>query len=290
MGQIYQLVYVFCFVLLGQGVLAAEKQSLPSNFEDWERIHKIYMDAQSVLQPDSKIPQIKFSEKEYEILLKDTKVREFYLTQMDTIVEECSARMEVLECKTLLHQVGKLDLNECLGGLEFTFANGAIEELNEDLEKVILTGSGFNLKPFEKYSNSQSVEKLVARLRRNLTKVCTVEGCPKKRNPGSIGKCLRYVKLGMMAGGFTSSYSGTKHAGDYGRDLKGMGFKNLLSDSKYKGMTARTAPRGAVLVYSGGSSGHIEVKAGENEFLSDFRSARPVNEYLGRRLIGIYVK
>ena len=55
-------------------------------------------------------------------------------------------------------------------------------------------------------------------------------------------------------------------------------------------LTARDAPVGAVLVYNRGPSGHVEVKAGENEYLSDFKSATPINEYLNRKLIGIYVK
>jgi hypothetical protein len=143
---------------------------------------------------------------------------------------------------------------------------------------------------FSSYSNAPQTRRMIETLRRNLTRNCDPRtGCRGSRRPGSVGRCLRYVKFGML-GNYTNSYPPGLHAKDFGGQLQRMGFRNLKSDSRFRNMRPEQAPEGAILVYSGGPSGHIEVKAGPNEYLSDFRDSRPISERLPRRLIGVYVK
>lgn len=269
--------------LLSSALLAAETTA---NFEQWHRLHLIHLKAKQALYPKKKVEGFEFARKDFDFLVKDAKYRELYTQMMDGVVEECSAKLELPECQELLNAIEENDISVCLGAENFNFASDSLFNLNQEVAEIIQVKS--QKVDHSSYSNSKQVTNMIARLRRNLTLECTVSGCPKKRVAGSKGKCLRYVKLGMMGGGFTKNYSGTKLARDFGKDLKSMGFKNLLASDK--SLNARNAPKGAVLVYSGGCCGHIEVKAGEGEYLSDFKSGRPVDEYLSRRLIGVYVK
>lgn len=69
--------------------------------------------------------------------------------------------------------------------------------------------------------------------------------------------------------------------------LKKKGFRNVTSQYK----TAGNAPPGAVLVYSGGASGHIEtvvIRDGKRLYCSDFCSSSPINTRASRKLVGIY--
>lgn len=144
---------------------------------------------------------------------------------------------------------------------------------------------------FRQYENSPQVERMISTLRTNLTRNCSTGGaCRGRRAPGSEGACLRYVKIGLMGGGFTGSYPPGLHARDFGPQLRRMGFRNLKDDPRYRNMTPEQAPKGAIIVYSGGPSGHIEVKAGSNEYLSDFRSSQAIHHRLPRRPIGIYIR
>ena len=81
--------------------------------------------------------------------------------------------------------------------------------------------------------------------------------------------------------------------------LKAEGFENLLETEKGAGYTAGNAPLGSVLVYDGGrkkcerdsiSCGHIEIKLNAAEYCSDYCKSIPINRYLNRKLIGVYVK
>ncbi len=274
----------FLLLLLPQS-LWAEGQTT-ANYDQWMRLHTIHMKAQRALTPEAANPGEKFTRAEFDALVKDAALRELYTQKMDTIVEECSARLDIFACQELLNAVEEGDLGVCLGAENFNYASDSFFKLNEDVAVIIEAKT--QKSDHSKYSNSSQVTNMIARLRRNLTLNCTVSGCSSKRKPGSKAKCLRYVKLGILAGGFTKNYSGTKMARDYGGDLRSMGFTNLMASNK--SINARNAPKGAVLVYSGGCCGHIEVKAGDNEFLSDFKSGRPINEYLPRKLIGVYVK
>ena len=152
-----------------------------------------------------------------------------------------------------------------------------------------------------------------------------------KRRAGSFrnsngkrgGMCYKGVKTALAASGLTSHYmTGNSAVGAYngfsytgrGRHihiastheetLKKFGFVNLLDYAEYKDRLSDpyNAPKGAVLVYSGGNMhGHIEIKIGEagsGEVVSDLHSYHPrtgheksIGSGVGRRtLVGVYVK
>lgn len=113
-------------------------------------------------------------------------------------------------------------------------------------------------------------------------------------------QCYRGVKEALVGAGLVSEYWSERPACDAHEkgSLTKLGFQNILSD----GYRAGNAPLGAVLVYSGGAAvchdsrgrrkgcGHIEVKLNENEFCSDHCKSIPVDQYLNRKLVGVYVK
>lgn len=263
------------------------------NFNEWQKLHKIYVDALNKLDPENKPRRNDISEKEFELLQKDVAIREKYMELMNEVEERCIGRTDLAECQHILSETKEYDINTCLGDFDYTFYNEKMEELGDHLSLIFKAG-GFTKeglqKKYQSYSDSNQVKNMIAKLRVNLTKNCTASGCSGKRKPGSKGKCLRYIKYGLLGGGFTKEYSGTLHAKDSGADLKRYGFKNLMSDPTYAQMTARDAPIGAILVYSGGKSGHVEMKSGENEYLSDHANNIPISDYLPRKLIGVYVK
>lgn len=124
----------------------------------------------------------------------------------------------------------------------------------------------------------------------------------KKKSSRSTGACFRYVKNALLAGGLVNKYLSEISAKKAGNELKSEGFVNLLEDPqlKQKIKSPYDAPRGAVLVYSGGPHGHIEIKTGpvgEGGFISDYfsesaRTGEPENQLSGRgrTLIGVYIK
>ncbi len=119
----------------------------------------------------------------------------------------------------------------------------------------------------------------------------------KKRKPGSLDLCYRYVKTALLKAGIASHYLSGVSAKNAGPSLKHLGYVNTLKKSK-KPIDPRSAPRGAILVYSGGQHGHIEIKTGKKGaggFVSDYSSDVPITEIpeLGgpqKNLIGIYVR
>lgn len=154
---------------------------------------------------------------------------------------------------------------------------------------------------FASYSNSKEVKDMIATLKRNTSKCLTSQNkyiCKRSRpftakaDSKPTGYCLKYVKLGVVGGGFTKNYPPGVAARESGTQWKKMGFKNLLEDGQYKTMTAYDAPKGAILVYSGGKYGHVEVKASDKEYISDYVGEKPIYDELGlpRKLIGIYVR
>lgn len=161
----------------------------------------------------------------------------------------------------------------------------------------------------KKYSNSSQTKRMIATMQTNFVKNCSDKGCTGKKSNSSTGMCWRYVKYGLMAGGYADGYlkesklsypytptASAKFAGKDFFDKKSVGFTNVFNlKVAGKKLTAKNAPKGAILVYEGGPHGHIEVKTGENEHISDFRSKWPINSYsaynrISRKLIGIYVK
>jgi hypothetical protein len=114
----------------------------------------------------------------------------------------------------------------------------------------------------------------------------------------SKGMCYRAVKDALTAAGITRSNLPGESAKDAHKKgyLRQAGMRDIMANLKSRHgndlqAVARNAPPGAVLVYDGGSHGHghIEIKAGQNQYCSDFCSTRPVSTYLRRRLIGVYV-
>jgi len=262
------------------------------NYNEWKRLHDVYINALKEVNPEYSGQKREMNQDDFGLLQKDVSLREKYLDFMSDIEEQCASKPELKGCRELLNNTQDKDINTCLGNFDYTFTNESIDDLQEKVEMIYLAATpAAQLKEqYKSYSESTQVANMIARLRRNLTKLCTSAGCKTNRKAGSTGKCLRYVKWGWIGGGFTKTYPGTRHARDSGGNLKRMGFKNLMEQAGGKTLTARDAPIGSVLVYERGPSGHVEVKAGQNEYLSDFKAASPINEYLNRKLIGIYVK
>ena len=152
----------------------------------------------------------------------------------------------------------------------------------------------------DKYSRSPKIDKMIAKMRSNAKKCLTPKNrkvCrakpPKDRKATrkSTGYCYKYVKLGLLSAGLSSEYLSGGAAKSSGTHLESAGFINLKKSSKYRGMTSRSAPKGAILVYSGGKYGHIEIKAGEREYISDYNAKTPIDQRSSsRKLIGVYVK
>lgn len=101
-----------------------------------------------------------------------------------------------------------------------------------------------------------------------------------KAHKHSTAYCWRYVKNALVSSGVVQSRPTTRFAKQAGTELcQSYGFRKLDIRDPY------SAPVGAVLVYGGSHTGHVEIRT-ENGFVSDFYSARAHT----RPLIGIYVK
>lgn len=161
---------------------------------------------------------------------------------------------------------------------------------------IVLKKSDFNSFSLEylkitqsNYSSSASVNKLIER-------------AMELKRERSTGKCYRFVKKALISAGLISKYLEGSRAKGAGQELQQLGFINLLSEFDFKKSIYNPyqAPKGAILVYDGGRSGHIEIKTtpiGEGGFVSDYfnkiaRTGEKENgiEGLGRRLMGVYIK
>lgn len=139
-----------------------------------------------------------------------------------------------------------------------------------------------------------------------------------KKNPqSSMEKCYRYVKYGIVDGGYHDNKweIGGTSAVKAGVHLEKLGFKNIYNANKNKNedeitketslenafpeLNAHNAPVGSILVYkslygSASMHGHIEVKladSGDYQYGSDYLTDEPITDVLSsRKLIGIYVK
>jgi len=140
--------------------------------------------------------------------------------------------------------------------------------------------------------------KLAAVLRRQIHQDCRrtdgIGGITCRGSRPRVGRCYLYVKDALHEAGMVPDHA-ELHAKDAGKHLKRAGMRNILTKIPSHGNERLNAPVGAVLVYAGGPSGHIEVKVSDNEYLSDHntyppsRSAR-LFETNSRQLIGVYVK
>lgn len=101
-----------------------------------------------------------------------------------------------------------------------------------------------------------------------------------RANDRSKSLCWRYVKQALLAAGAVKSYPKTNYAADAGDELaRSYGFTRLSVRDPY------AAPVGAVLVYSYGSKGHVEIRT-RNGFASDYRSRNACYS----RLLAVYGK
>jgi hypothetical protein len=98
--------------------------------------------------------------------------------------------------------------------------------------------------------------------------------------PHSRLRCWQYVKDALLQAGVVGVRPGTNYAFEAGSELTShYGFVRLPIHDPYR------APVGAVLVYEGGSAGHVEFRT-ERGFASDYHSAWRCRY----RLIGVYAK
>jgi len=121
---------------------------------------------------------------------------------------------------------------------------------------------------------------------------CAKSGTKEKNDP--LGRCWKYVKIGLLESGLVDNYieSNSAYEAHEKNILRDAGFCKVNIDNAAK------APVGAILVYSWLEDkvnaynknrseakkvnvpyhGHIEVKTGDNEYISDFISEKPVVE------------
>lgn len=125
--------------------------------------------------------------------------------------------------------------------------------------------------------------------------------------PRSAGKCYRYVKQALLAGGAVDHYLGGLSAIEAGPELVKQGFVDVFGRPDARIRSPYDAPVGAVLVYKATATatdrnrihGHIEMRV-PGGFASDYFSVRArtgpesngtaVNSSSGRALAGVYVK
>ena len=188
----------------------------------------------------------------------------------------------------------------------------AVVVVPDEEKEVVRPKPRPEIDPLEKkvmaYSSDPDTLKMITAARRNYTKKCNSSGCRGKKGNVPGGSCWRYVKHGLMSGNYADGYmkkhkvsypftpsASAKNAGKEFFETKEVGFTNLLKTEKYKELKSADAPVGAVLVYSGGKHGHIEIKASESEYISDYRAGVPTDisspyRARTRKLVGIYVK
>lgn len=116
------------------------------------------------------------------------------------------------------------------------------------------------------------------------------ERCGGAKNPYISTKyCYRYVKLILQDCGITPIYLAGAHAKDAGPQLIAAGFK------KAKTLDPLSAPVPSIIVYSNHCSdshpsGHIELKTGNKEYISDYIASVPRSRVTTcRRVSGIYL-
>lgn len=266
------------------------------NFQEWLAIHNTYMLALDQIHPDSGFSSIEFDESDFRFLQEDAEAREGYLELIAHAEQFCEMNRSIAACDNLLQVIEEKSLIACFGDIELLPSLQGVRNLQDSLETVWLASSQ---NEFKSYSESAGVDNMITRMKANLTLRCTEtsqNSCRTNRRPGTLGQCLRYMKLGLIGGGYIRSNPGVASASRFGPELKKMGFRNLKEDPRHANMSSRQAPHGAILVYSSSDPkrphGHIEIYDSKSgQYISDFASNNPIDTYNGRRtLIGIYVK
>lgn len=185
----------------------------------------------------------------------------------------------------------------CLGANDkMSVKKGSITSIYEKL-----TASKEVSSPIEelvkKYETSKEVQKLISVTNKGY--VVHFHGKSKRVKNGvesaSIRACYRGVKTALLKSGITDGkYLSGISAKSAGKFLEKAGFVNLLkTEYKEKIKTPYDCPKGAVIVYSGGRNGHIEICTGTG-FVSDYYSSEPRTgrsmSANRRTVIGVYIK
>lgn len=292
--QLITLALSCCFIF--QLHALESEQKTQTEFSAWLSLHQSYAKAMDALNPEKDFSSIEFFEEDFVFLQESNEAREQYMEILAQVEYGCEMNRSLPACRELLEVIVEKSMISCFGEIDTSPATQSVRKLQENIETVWLASTR---NEFKNYSESQGVENMIARLKGNLTLRCTEtrqSACRSKRRLGSLAQCLRYVKLGLIGGGYMRANPGVASAWRFGPQLKKMGFKNLKDDPRHANMTSRQVPHGAILVYSSSDPkrphGHIEVyDAKTNQYLSDFASNNPIDTYNGRRrLIGIYVK
>lgn len=192
------------------------------------------------------------------------------------------------------------------------------KELEEKQEAIRLQNRKVLEEAISNATQEPRMRDTITRIRNNASK-CLRELCNRsgfsnsKPANRSIAKCAAYVKHaiypypgeeGERYANF-SEYPWSRNADDAvegGNWLRKHGFENILDYPEMSHLTPETAPPGAIIVYEKinsnrnttvdgvrrGAPGHIEIKASENEYISDFINDEPTRVGGLRRPIAIY--
>ena len=187
----------------------------------------------------------------------------------------------------------KINVLECPTGLYVP---------EQNVQKLTVIGADPLVAGFEK-KNKKQIDETINWARLQISLRAKTDGLSINK---STGCCEAFVSRALMLGGLTPNLVRSEKAVDAGGELEKQGFKNILSaNGKY--LDEKSAPRGAVLVYSGGKphvtvdkqghkivskpDGHVAIKTeaeGIDGYISDFVSEHPPTA--ARTLIGIYIK
>ena len=170
--------------------------------------------------------------------------------------------------------------------------NQHMETLLRDRNNAIAHNQTLITQALTQYSSSTGVKNMWDKLEANFARHYNQSrrNIGVKRRQQSVGRCLMYTKLALVDAGYFSQYPSQLHAKDFGSHLSRAGFTNLMSTPGLESINVDNAPPGAVIVYKGGTSGHIEVKMEDGGYGSDHWNDVPISDYLNRTPIGIYVK
>lgn len=153
----------------------------------------------------------------------------------------------------------------------------------------------------EEDQNQNELDTVISNYSKSEKVQTAIDTIYKNSRKKSSRKCARYVKSALRKAGLVSSKP-YGHAKDLAKELANKhGFINLLNT--YKDMTPDQAPKGAVMVYSGGFTrkchglcGHTEIKltdGADATYGSDYLQSPSAMEKYGNenyKLIGIMIK
>lgn len=193
------------------------------------------------------------------------------------------------------------------------------EDLTKRQQEIRLKNRTVYQEAISAYQQDSRLISTIQRIRDNSDK-CIMDSCDGTRHSRSkpqgtsLAWCARYVKFAMYPPRGTDADSyGSFEEYPWGSDgvesgdwLKKDGFVNLMDIPEMSHLTPETAPIGSIIVYektaanrrnrynvdgvNRGGPGQVEIKASENEYISDFINDEPTTVGGDRRAIGIYVQ